>query len=49
MHDLPWHRVVRAEGAIPRCGRQRELLLAEGVPMRLGRVDLKQARLPPEL
>ena len=48
-HDLPWHRVVRADGSIPQGQRQRELLLAEGVPMRGDRVDLREARLPPDL
>jgi methylated-DNA-protein-cysteine methyltransferase related protein len=48
-HDLPWHRVVRADGTIPQGRPQRELLLAEGVPMRGDRVDLKRARLPPAL
>jgi methylated-DNA-protein-cysteine methyltransferase related protein len=47
-HDLPWHRVVRADGSIPQGQPQRELLLAEGVPMRGDRVDLDEARLPPE-
>jgi methylated-DNA-protein-cysteine methyltransferase-like protein len=48
-HDLPWHRVVRADGTIPQGRPQRERLRAEGVPMRGDRVDLDQARLPPEL
>jgi methylated-DNA-protein-cysteine methyltransferase-like protein len=48
-HELPWHRVVRADGTIPQGQRQRQLLRAEGVPMRGDRVDLKHARLPPEL
>jgi alkylated DNA nucleotide flippase Atl1 len=48
-HDLPWHRVVRADGTIPQGQPQRKLLLAEGVPMRGDRVDLDQARLPPGL
>jgi methylated-DNA-protein-cysteine methyltransferase related protein len=48
-HNLPWHRVVRADGTIPQGLPQRELLRAEGVPMRGDRVDLDQARLPPEL
>ena len=48
-HELPWHRVVRADGTIPQGQAQRRLLRAEGVPMRGDRVDLKQARLPPEL
>jgi alkylated DNA nucleotide flippase Atl1 len=42
--NLPWHRVVRADGSIPRGQRQRELLLKEGVAMRGDRVDLKRAR-----
>ena len=44
--DLPWHRVVHADGSIPMGRRQRELLRQEGVPMRGDRVDLRQARLP---
>ena len=48
-HNLPWHRVVRADGTIPQGLPQRELLRAEGVPMRGDRVDLEQARLTPEL
>jgi len=41
---LPWHRVIRADGSIPKGQRQRELLLEEGVPMRGDRVDLDLAR-----
>jgi alkylated DNA nucleotide flippase Atl1 len=48
-HDLPWQRVVRSDGSIPQGRRQRELLLREGIPMRGDRVDLRLARLPPEL
>ena len=48
-HDLPWYRVVRADGTIPQGRPQRELLLAEGIPMKGDRVDLSEARLPPEL
>ena len=49
-HDgLPWHRVVRADGSLPKGRRQRELLLDEGVLMRGDRVDLRDARLPTEL
>jgi methylated-DNA-protein-cysteine methyltransferase related protein len=44
--ELPWHRVVRADGSLSQGQRQRELLLREGVPMRGGRVDLRDARLP---
>jgi methylated-DNA-protein-cysteine methyltransferase related protein len=42
---LPWQRVIRADGTIPKGQRQRELLLGEGVPMRGDRVDLDRARL----
>jgi len=48
-HGIPWHRVVRADGSLPKGAPQRQLLLQEGVPMRGDRVDLDQARLPPEL
>ena len=48
-HELPWHRVVRADGTLPQGKAQRELLVAEGVPMRGERVDLDEARLPPAL
>ncbi|HSS74610.1 MAG TPA: MGMT family protein [Gaiellaceae bacterium] len=45
---LPWHRVVRADGSLTQGRRQRLLLLAEGIPMRGSRVDLADARVPPE-
>jgi methylated-DNA-protein-cysteine methyltransferase related protein len=48
-HDVPWHRVVRADGSLPKGAVQRELLLREGIPMRGDRVDLREARLPPDL
>jgi methylated-DNA-protein-cysteine methyltransferase related protein len=48
-HDIPWHRVVRADGSLPKGAPQRTLLLREGVPMRGDRVDLREARLPVEL
>jgi methylated-DNA-protein-cysteine methyltransferase related protein len=44
--DLPWHRVVRADGSLAKGSRQRALLHREGIPMRGDRVDLRQARLP---
>jgi methylated-DNA-protein-cysteine methyltransferase-like protein len=47
-HGLPWHRVVRADGSIPKGAKQRELLAREGVPMRNDRVDLPAARVPSE-
>jgi alkylated DNA nucleotide flippase Atl1 len=45
-HNLPWHRVIRADGSLPRGADQRDLLLREGVPMRGKRVDLHVARVP---
>ncbi|MBV8461933.1 MAG: MGMT family protein [Acidimicrobiales bacterium] len=44
--DLPWHRVVRADGSAAKGRRQLDLLRGEGVPVRGGRVDLAAARLP---
>ncbi|MGZ8701631.1 MAG: MGMT family protein [Gaiellaceae bacterium] len=44
--ELPWHRVVRADGSLTQGRRQRELLVREGVPMRGVRVDLDDARVP---
>jgi methylated-DNA-protein-cysteine methyltransferase-like protein len=44
--DVPWHRIVRADGSLAKGARQRELLEAEGVPFRGERVDMRQARLP---
>jgi methylated-DNA-protein-cysteine methyltransferase related protein len=42
--DLPWWRVVRADGSFPKGERQRALLRAEGVPFRGTRVDMQAAR-----
>ena len=44
--DLPWWRVVRADGGVPKGERQLELLRRERVPMRGGRVDMAAARYP---
>ena len=44
--DLPWHRVVRADGSLAKGARQRELLEKEAVPFRGDRVDMRAARLP---
>jgi alkylated DNA nucleotide flippase Atl1 len=44
--SVPWHRIVRADGSLAKGARQRELLLAEGVPFRGARVELRVARLP---
>ncbi|MBJ7354066.1 MAG: MGMT family protein [Thermoleophilaceae bacterium] len=44
--DLPWWRVVRADGSLSQGDRQRKLLLIEDVPFRPGlqRVDMRAAR-----
>jgi methylated-DNA-protein-cysteine methyltransferase related protein len=44
--DLPWHRVVRADGSVPKGERQRALLEDEGVPFRGQNVNMRRARLP---
>ena len=46
--DLPWHRVVRADGVAPKGARQLKLLRREGVPIHRGRIDMRQARVPAE-
>jgi methylated-DNA-protein-cysteine methyltransferase related protein len=43
--DLPWWRIVRADGSLAKGSRQRALLDAEGVPFRGDRVDMRIARL----
>ena len=43
--DLPWWRVVRADGSLAKGERQRALLDAEGVPFRGARVDMRVARM----
>lgn len=45
--QVPWHRVVRADGTLTQGARQRERLRAEGVPMRGDRVDMRVARMAP--
>jgi methylated-DNA-protein-cysteine methyltransferase related protein len=42
--NLPWYRVVRADGSMAKGEKQRALLVAEGVPMRGDRVDVRFAR-----
>jgi alkylated DNA nucleotide flippase Atl1 len=44
--DLPWWRVVRADGSLAKGDRQRSLLRAEGVPFKGVRVEMTRARLP---
>jgi alkylated DNA nucleotide flippase Atl1 len=44
--DVPWWRVVRADGSLAKGERQRALLWEEGVPFtRSGKVDLQIARI----
>ena len=44
--DVPWWRIVRADGTLAKGRKQRKLLDAEGVPFVGERVDLRAARLP---
>jgi alkylated DNA nucleotide flippase Atl1 len=44
--DLPWWRVVRADGSLAKGARQRRRLTAEGVPFCGERVDMGRARVP---
>jgi methylated-DNA-protein-cysteine methyltransferase related protein len=44
--DLPWHRVVRADGTVAKGASQLQRLRSEGVPLRGRRVNLREARLP---
>jgi methylated-DNA-protein-cysteine methyltransferase-like protein len=41
--NVPWQRVVRADGSLAKGERQRRLLEAEGVPFQGERVDLRLA------
>jgi methylated-DNA-protein-cysteine methyltransferase-like protein len=41
--EVPWQRVVRADGSLTQGARQRELLEREGIPFRGDRVDLHKA------
>jgi methylated-DNA-protein-cysteine methyltransferase related protein len=43
--DVPWHRIVRADGSLAKGRRQRRLLETEGVPFRGERVDMRIARM----
>jgi len=42
--DVPWHRVVRADGTVPKGSTQLARLIDEGVPTRGDRVDMTRAR-----
>jgi alkylated DNA nucleotide flippase Atl1 len=44
--DVPWHRIVRADGSLAKGERQRRLLAAEGVPLQGERVDMREAWVP---
>ncbi|MGI8461500.1 MAG: MGMT family protein [Solirubrobacterales bacterium] len=44
--NLPWHRVVRADGSLAKGERQRRLLEAEGTPFIGPRVDMSVAWFP---
>jgi alkylated DNA nucleotide flippase Atl1 len=43
---LPWQRIVRADGSVPKGEMQRRLLEAEGVPFNGQRVDMRAAWVP---
>jgi methylated-DNA-protein-cysteine methyltransferase related protein len=43
--DLPWWRVVRADGSLAKGAQQKRHLTAEGVPFRGDRVDMPLARM----
>jgi alkylated DNA nucleotide flippase Atl1 len=42
--DLPWWRVVRADGSLAKGAHQKRRLREEGVPFRGERVEMKTAR-----
>ena len=44
--DVPWQRIVRADGSLAKGERQRRLLEAEGVPFRGARVAMDVAWIP---
>lgn len=46
--ELPWWRVVRADGSLAKGARQKALLVAEGVPFRGERVEMSLARVVPQ-
>jgi methylated-DNA-protein-cysteine methyltransferase related protein len=45
--EVPWQRIVRADGSLAQGERQRELLQREGVPFVGERVDMRAAWVPP--
>jgi methylated-DNA-protein-cysteine methyltransferase related protein len=46
--EVPWQRVVRADGSLAKGERQRRLLEREGVPFVGARVDMRRAWVPPQ-
>jgi methylated-DNA-protein-cysteine methyltransferase related protein len=44
--EVPWQRIVRADGSLAKGARQRRLLESEGVPFRGERVDMREAWFP---
>ena len=46
--DVPWQRIVRADGSLAKGERQRALLVAEDVPLLGERVDMRAAWIPVE-
>jgi alkylated DNA nucleotide flippase Atl1 len=44
--EVPWQRVVRADGSLAKGDRQRRLLEDEGVPFAGERVDMERAWIP---
>jgi methylated-DNA-protein-cysteine methyltransferase related protein len=47
--DVPWQRIVRADGSLAQGDRQRRLLEREGVPFRGRRVDMDLAWTEPQV
>jgi alkylated DNA nucleotide flippase Atl1 len=46
--EVPWQRIVRADGSLAKGERQRRLLEREGVPFSGARVCMEVARVPAE-
>ena len=44
--NVPWQRIVRADGSLAKGERQRRLLESEGVPFKGERVDMYAAWVP---
>jgi methylated-DNA-protein-cysteine methyltransferase related protein len=47
--EVPWQRIVRADGSLTQGERQRLLLEREGVPFLGSRVDMKLAWAEPQI